>query len=92
MTPQMSFTVFGGVNEPFVDCMPRTNVAESADVMKNEAIKKIAKTDIINDMGIVLNISKIVNSVEDFVKSVTPLFWISIAVVPNAENQNAPRM
>ena len=43
MMPQMSFTLFGGVNEPFVDCIPRTNVAESAEVMKNEAINKIAR-------------------------------------------------
>ena len=43
--PQVSLTVFGGVNEPFVDCMPRTNVAESADVMKNDTIKIIANTD-----------------------------------------------
>ena len=63
ITPQMSFTLFGGVNEPFVDCIPRTNVAESADVMKNETINKIAKTDMMNDIGITLNISKIVNSV-----------------------------
>ena len=67
MIPQMSFTLFGGVNEPFVDCMPSTNVAESAEVMKNEAIKIIAKTERMNDIGIVLNISKIVNSVEDTV-------------------------
>ena len=52
MTPQMSFTLFGGVNEPFVDCMPRTNVAESAEVMKNDTINKTAKTDMINDKGI----------------------------------------
>ena len=90
MIPQVSLTLFGGVNEPFVDCIPRTNVAESADVMKNEAIKKIAKTDMKSDIGITLNISKIVNSVEGIVKSVSPFFWISIAVVPNAENQNVP--
>ena len=64
MIPQMSFTLFGGVNDPFVDCMPSTNVAESAEVMKNEAIKKIAKTERMSDIGIVLNISKMVNSVE----------------------------
>lgn len=72
MVPQVSLTLFGGVNEPFVDCMPRTNVAESADVMKNEAIKKIAKTDMKSDIGITLNISKIVNSVEGIVKSTSP--------------------
>lgn len=45
MSPQMSFTLFGGVNEPFVDCIPSTNVAESADVTKNEAIKMIVAMD-----------------------------------------------
>ena len=87
----MSFTLFGGVNEPFVDCMPRTNVAESAEVTKNDTINKIAKTDMMNDIGITLNISKIVSSVLGIVKSTSPFFWISIAVVPNAENQNVTK-
>ena len=45
MTPQIIFTLFGGVNEPYVDCMPNTKVAESAEVMKNEAIRITAKTE-----------------------------------------------
>lgn len=89
--PQMSFTLFGGISDPFVDCMPSTNVAESAEVMKNEAINKMANIEMKSDNGIVLNISKIVNSVEDADKLVSPCFWISMAVVPNAENQNDPR-
>ena len=90
MVPQMSFTLFGGVNEPFVDCMPNTKVAESAEVMKKEAMSKIAKIEMKSDKGIALNISKIVSSVDDAVKSVKPCFCISMAVVPNAENQNEP--
>lgn len=74
MTPQMIFTLFGGVNEPYVDCMPNTKVAESADVIKNEAIRKTAKTEMMNDKGIVLNISKIVNSVDALAKSAKPSF------------------
>ena len=73
----MSFTLFGGVNEPFVDCMPRTNVAESADVTKNETINKIAKTDMMNDKGITLNISKIVSSVLG-IRQVDKSFFLDI--------------
>ncbi len=91
MIPQMSFTLFGGVNDPFVDCMPSTKVAESAEVMKNEAIKKIAKTERMSDIGIVLNISKIVSSVNERSNRSVRLFWMSIAVVPKAENQNEPK-
>lgn len=72
INPQMSFTVFGGVNEPFVDCIPSTKVAESADVTKNEAINKTAATDRNNEKGIVSNISKIVSSVLNCVKSAMP--------------------
>ena len=72
MTPQIIFTLFGGVNEPYVDCMPNTKVAESAEVMKNDAIRIIATTEIKNEKGIELNISKIVNSVLALAKSATP--------------------
>src|SRR5699024_12540161 len=34
----------GGLNKPFVVCMPRTNVAESADVIKKVLIKIMAIT------------------------------------------------
>lgn len=88
--PQASFTLFGGVIEPFVDNIPRTNVAESAEVMKNEAISTTAKIETIVDNGMEWNISNIVNSVEAFAKLATPLFCRSIAVVPKAENQIAP--
>ena len=91
MTPQIIFTLFGGVNEPYVDCMPNTKVAESAEVMKNDAIRIIATTEIKNDKGIALNISKIVSSVLAFAKSAIPSRCILIAVVPKVVNQMAPR-
>lgn len=91
ITPHVSLTLLGGVSDPLVDCIPRTNVAESADVIKNDAINKIATKEIIKENGMVLNISKIVSSVERLAKSATPLFCISIAVVPKDENQIAPK-
>jgi len=90
MIPQVSLTVFGGVNDPFVDCIPKTKVAESADVMKNEMINTIATIERSSDNGIVLNISKTTSSVDALAKSLMPVLWILIAVDPNAENQNAP--
>src|SRR5699024_3884208 len=39
--PQAIFTVFDGFNRPSVLNMPNTNVAESAEVMKNIAITNI---------------------------------------------------
>src|SRR5690625_1869576 len=44
-SPQAILTVFGGNNDPFVVCIPSTNVAESADVMKNVMIKATAMID-----------------------------------------------
>ena len=59
ITPHVSLTLLGGVSDPFVDCIPRTNVAESADVIKNDAINKIATIEIIKENGMVLNLSLI---------------------------------
>lgn len=87
MTPQMIFTLFGGVKEPYVDCMPNTNVAESADVTKKEAMSKMAIKEMKKDHGIVPNISNTTSSMEDFDKSTIPSFCAVIAVVPNEENQ-----
>ena len=42
------FTALEGSREPNVVCIPNTNVAESADVIKNEAIS----TNAINDNAI----------------------------------------
>lgn len=36
--PQTTFTIFGGFKLPLVVCIPKTNVAESADVTKNVVI------------------------------------------------------
>ena len=65
MTPQTIFTLLGGVNDPYVDCIPKTKVAESADVTKKEAINMIATIEIKNDHGIALNISKTTSSMDD---------------------------
>ena len=66
--------------------MPSTNVAESADVMKNTLTSKMAITDKIIDNGNSLNTANNVSSVKKRVKSV-PFICTSIAVAPNAENQ-----
>src|SRR5699024_12704907 len=42
--PHANLIFIGGFNIPFVVCIPITNVAESADVMKNVLIKTIAST------------------------------------------------
>src|SRR5699024_11621914 len=46
--PSAVFTEFGGDKEPLVDCIPKTNVAESAEVMK----KIIRSKSAIMDKGI----------------------------------------
>lgn len=46
MIPQLSFTEFAGFKEPYDVCMPSTNVAESADVIKNTAIRINARIDV----------------------------------------------
>src|SRR5699024_4984056 len=43
-SPQINFTIYGGLNKPFVVCIPRTNVAESADVIKKVLIRIMAIT------------------------------------------------
>src|SRR5699024_4051223 len=44
MNPQINLILRGGFNIPFVVCIPITNVAESADVIKNVLIKTIDRT------------------------------------------------
>ena len=51
-TPQMILIIFGGCIEPSVVCIPKTNVAESADVMKNVLISITATIDNTIDIGI----------------------------------------
>jgi hypothetical protein len=43
--PQINFVKDEGSYLPCRVCIPNTNVAESADVIKNVLIKKIANTD-----------------------------------------------
>lgn len=43
--PQVIFTVVGGDMDPFVVCIPKTKVAESAGVMKNVLISRIPRMD-----------------------------------------------
>src|SRR5699024_12814349 len=44
-TPQTILVLADGYSDPFDVCMPSTNVAESAGVMKNEDTRMIAKID-----------------------------------------------
>lgn len=46
ITPQTTLMMFGGFKLPLVVCMASTNVAESAEVIKNVQINKIAKIDV----------------------------------------------
>ncbi len=43
--PQIILMRFGGFKLPCVVNIPKTNVAESADVIKNVEIRRIARTD-----------------------------------------------
>src|SRR5690606_23490016 len=70
----------------FVDCIPKTKVAESAEVMKNIETNRIAIMDKTIPIGNSLNTPNRTSEVSNPVKS-TPLFWTSMAVVPNAANQ-----
>ena len=67
--PQITFTILDGSNEPFVVCMPNTNVAESAEVMKNVLIKITAIIERTIDNGSSLNTANNVSSVFKPVKS-----------------------
>ena len=51
VSPQMTLTVLAGLSCPFVLNIPITNVAESAEVMKNTAITKIVTKDKILPKG-----------------------------------------
>src|SRR5699024_8296477 len=56
--PHANLIFIGGFNIPFVVCIPITNVAESADVMKNVLIKTIASTVEIVPHGNSFNVEK----------------------------------
>ena len=69
--PQTTFTIFDGFKEPFVVCIPRTNVAESADVIKKVLINMTAIIYNTIDKGNSLKTANNVSSVFNPVKSVT---------------------
>src|SRR5699024_12199197 len=52
---QMTLTITDGFNEPNVVCIPNTNVAESADVIKNVAINSNVTMDNTKSNGTSLN-------------------------------------
>ena len=54
-TPQVTLTRLLGFNDPNVVCIPNTNVAESAEVTKKEAISNNAMIDKTIPNGIWLN-------------------------------------
>lgn len=84
--PHVSFTAFAGSSDPLEVCMPSTNVAESAEVIKKVEMSNTATIDNNMPSGNSLNTANNVSSVNNPVKS-TPLLCTSIAVVPNAANQ-----
>ncbi len=73
-TPQTTFTLISGFRLPFVVCIPKTNVAESADVMKNVLINRISKTDIIVDIGKFSN--TVNNAASDFIHHLIDIYSI----------------
>lgn len=56
--PQTSLIISGGLSIPFVVWIPNTNVAESAEVMKNVLINTIERTDAIVASGNSFNAAK----------------------------------
>lgn len=58
-TPHISLTLAEGFNAPLLDNIPRTKVAESADVTKNVMINIVAKPAIIVPRG---SCSSIINN------------------------------
>jgi hypothetical protein len=61
--PQVIFTVLGGVSDPYVVCIPSTNVAESADVIKNVQTSVMATVDRIVDQDDSLKMANKTSSV-----------------------------
>jgi hypothetical protein len=69
-TPQLILTALGGLRLPLVDCIPRTNVAESADVLKNVPIRNTAMIVATVPNGSEENIPNIASSSANSVKPV----------------------
>ena len=61
--PHVNLIQFGGLRFPCVLSVPRTNVAESADVIKKVAIKTMAMSDMNAPRG---NCSRSVNKATSF--------------------------
>lgn len=75
-----------GLSEPFVVCIPNTNVAESADVIKNDAISNNAIIDKTMPSGIWLNTPN--NCVSADISKISLCFLaVSIPNTPNTLNQ-----
>src|SRR5699024_1087217 len=96
MNPQISLTLLSGSKLPPVDCIANTNVAESADVIKNVLINKTAKieTKVVN--GKCSNMENNDDSVPKlFISSMTlaPLKYSRlIPEPPKTVNHNAPKI
>ena len=96
MTPHVNLIELGGFRFPWVVKVPRTKVAESAEVIKNVPIKKMATMDMIEPMG---NCSRRMNKATSIPRaSMTCLIPTcsnrssAMAVPPNTENQNAQKI
>src|SRR5699024_6729765 len=88
-TPQTILVLADGYSDPFDVCIPSTNVAESADVMKNDDTRMIAKID----NGILSGISsKMANSCVSGPKlNISGArLATSMPVTPNTVNQMMP--
>src|SRR5699024_9895743 len=85
-SPQTIFINPDGFNVPYAVCIPKTKVAESAEVIKNEAINANAIIDSINPNGNSLNIPN--NCVSGGILNISLCDCpTSIPVTPNALNQ-----
>src|SRR5690625_3502996 len=96
MIPQINLILFGGYKLPPVVSIPRTNVAESADVIKNMLISRIAMLDINVVNGKCSNTEN--NAASSPVCSICWMMFAPsknsklIAEPPNTVNQNAPKI
>src|SRR5690606_22527126 len=85
--PQINFILNDGFIDPNVVCIPSTNVAESAEVIKNTATSKRAIIDKIKPSGIWSNTPNKSCSVGKSTSPSSFVKYVSIAVVPNVANQ-----
>src|SRR5699024_47106 len=79
-------TTPGGVSEPNVVCIPRTNVAESADVIKNTDTSTMATMERSAPIGSSLNIAK--SCVSGAMSKMPGVYCPTVMpVMPNTLNQ-----